>query len=247
MQTMTAPPPTVSLLNAAKIQHLIADGRHLIASGHLEAAAVRLWTAFEGAVRLSLNDLGQHTDDPIWISDTPYGLSAQAVAYGVIDPEDRDVLLHFLSMRDAAAHGSAEAIDVSMLQEVSRFAERTLAEMSSNDETVEIASGDYEMPITVDDVIAFIGAHPGRTFYTTRQSPFTVVVNGRGFVYTLSTGETYEQAEGDMAQLLQRSVELNGSLKAKDYHYSQPEWSRFSSYFVSLMAALGSGRSAEDN
>lgn len=129
MQTMIAPPPAVSPLNAAEIRHLIADGRHLIASGQLEAAAVRLWTALERAIRLPLNDLGQQTDDPIWISDTRYGLSTQAVAYGVIDPEDRDVLLRVLSIRDTAAHGNPGVVDASTLQEVSRFAERTLDEM----------------------------------------------------------------------------------------------------------------------
>lgn len=129
MQTIVAPPPTIRPLNAAEIRQRIADGRHLIASRQLEAAAVLLWSAFEAAVRLSLNDLGQQTDDPIWISETPYGLSAQAVAYGVIDPEDRDVLLRFLPMRDAAAHGNAEAIGADLLQAVSRFTERTLDEI----------------------------------------------------------------------------------------------------------------------
>lgn len=126
---MTAPPPTIYLLNAAEIRQGVTDGHRLIASRQLETAAVLLWSAFEEAVRLSLTDLGQRTDDPIWISDTLYGLSAQAVAYGIIDPEDRDVLLRFLPMRDAVAHGDTEAIDASLLQEVSRFTERTLDEI----------------------------------------------------------------------------------------------------------------------
>ena len=129
MQTMIAPSPTVRPLEAAEIRQHISEGGQLIASGQRVAAAVRLWTAFEAAVRFSLTELGQRTDDPIWISDTPYGLSTQAVAYGVIDPEDRDVLLRFLPMRDAAAHGNAEAIDAGVLEDVSRLAERTLDEM----------------------------------------------------------------------------------------------------------------------
>lgn len=129
MQTMIAPPPTMRPWNVAEIRQHLLEGRQLIASGQLEVAAVRLWTAFEEAVRFSLTELGQTTDDPIWISDTPYGLSAQAVAYGVIDPEDRDVLLHFLSARDTASHGNMEAVDSSILQKVGWFAERTLNEM----------------------------------------------------------------------------------------------------------------------
>lgn len=129
MQTMLAPSPTFRPLEAAEIRQQISEERQLIASGQLETAGIRLWTAFAAAVRLSLTELGQQTDDPIWISDTPHGLSAQAVAYGVIDPEDRDVLRRFLLMRDATVRSNAEAIDANILQEVSRFAERTLDEM----------------------------------------------------------------------------------------------------------------------
>ena len=132
MQTITAPPLTARPIDAADVRRRIADGQRLVAGGQLEAAAVLIWSAFDAAVRLSLDELGQQTNDPIWISETPYGLSAQAVAYGVIDPADRDVLLRFLPMRDAAAHGSAEAIDADLLQEVCWFAERTLDEMSGS-------------------------------------------------------------------------------------------------------------------
>lgn len=104
------------------------------------------------------------------------------------------------------------------------------------------------MPITIDDVIAFINAHPGRTFYTTGRTgrPFTAVVNDHGFVYTLSSGNTYPQPRSDMEQLLQRFTELH-SLTPSDYHHPQRPGSRFSSYFVGLMVALESGRSAEKN
>ena len=84
-----------------------------------------LWSAFESAVRLSLTELGQQTDDPIKISETPQGLSTQAVAYGIIDPEDRGVLLRFLPI----AHGDLKTTDVSLFQEVSRFTKRTLEEI----------------------------------------------------------------------------------------------------------------------
>lgn len=128
-QTITAPPTTAEPGNVAYIRQRISDGRRLVATGQLGAAAVLVWSAFEAAVRLSLEELGQQTDDPIWISGVPAGLCAQAVAYGVIDPEDRDVLLRFLSMNAVASQGSAEPIGASMLQEVSRFTVRTLDEM----------------------------------------------------------------------------------------------------------------------
>jgi hypothetical protein len=124
MQTLAAP-PIIDPQVAAGIRERLANSRHLIASGQLKVAAILLWSAFEAAVRSSLTDLGRQTDDPIEISETPRGLSTQAVAYGVIDPEDRDVLLRLLPV----AHGDAKAFDVSLLQELSRFTERTLDEM----------------------------------------------------------------------------------------------------------------------
>ncbi len=129
MQTIFAPATVIRSSNAKEIRQHLADGRRLIGSGQLGAAAVLLWSAFEAAVRLSLTELGRQTEDPIGISDSPYGLCAQAVAHGVIDPEDREVLLRFLTQVDAAEHVGAETIDADLLQEVSRFTERTLDEM----------------------------------------------------------------------------------------------------------------------
>ena len=104
------------------------------------------------------------------------------------------------------------------------------------------------MPVTVDDVITFVNADPGRIYYTTGKSekPFTVTVNDRSFVYTLSSGNTYPQPKSDMEQLLQRFAEIH-SLTPSDYHHPERPGSRFSSYFAGLMSALKSGRSAEDS
>ena len=124
MQVSSAP-PTIDPQVVAGVWERLADSRSLIASGQLNLAAILLWSALETAVRLSLTDLGQKTNDPIAISETPQGLSTQAVAYGVINPEDRSVLLRFLP----AAHSDMEAVDLGLLQEVSRFTERTLIEM----------------------------------------------------------------------------------------------------------------------
>lgn len=129
MQTITAPPAAAKLGDADDVRQRIADGYRLISSRQLEAAAMMMWSAFEAAVRLSLDELGRQTDDPIWVSEVPAGLCVQAVAYGVIDPADRDVLLRFLPMIGAASHDSAEAIDVGLLQEVGQFTARTLDEM----------------------------------------------------------------------------------------------------------------------
>ncbi len=124
MQTLAAP-PIVDPHVAAGIRERLANSRHLIATDQLKAASILLWSAFETAVRLSLTDLGRQTDDPIEISETPQGLTTQAVAYGVIDPEDRDVLLRVLPV----AQGNAEDVDTRLLQKLSRFTERTLDEM----------------------------------------------------------------------------------------------------------------------
>ena len=131
MQTTIAH-STKTHFDTAPIRQRLAEGQELVNSGQLGAAAAVFWTSFEEAVRLSLAELGEQTDRPIWFSDTPRGLASQAVAYGVIDPEDRDVLLRFLQAYDESAEGKAEAIDVSLLQRVKWLAERTLAEMNQN-------------------------------------------------------------------------------------------------------------------
>lgn len=96
--------------------------------GRSEQEITSPWTAFEAAVRLSLTDLGQQTDNPIWVSDSPQGLLVQAVAYGVIDPEDREMLLRFLSQRNAVS-GQGEAVDAETLRQIEHITKRTLDEM----------------------------------------------------------------------------------------------------------------------
>jgi hypothetical protein len=128
MQTIFAPAMVIRSSAEDIRQHLV-EGQRLIGSGQLRSAAVLLWSAFEAAVRLSLTELGRQTGDLIGISDSPYGLCVQAVAYGVIDPEDRDVLMRFVPLLNAAEHVGVETTDAGLLQEVSRFTERALDEM----------------------------------------------------------------------------------------------------------------------
>ena len=96
--------------------------------GRSEQKATSLWTAFEAAVRSSLTDLGQQTDDPIRVSETPQGLLVQAVAYGVIDPEDCEMLLCFLSQRNAS-NEDGKSPDVDTLRQIEQITQRTLDEM----------------------------------------------------------------------------------------------------------------------
>lgn len=128
MQT-TVVPVTNTRSDTSQARRQIAEGRNLIGSRQFAAAASVLWSAFESAVRLSLAELGEQTGRPIWLNDTPRGLASQAVAYGIIDPEDRDVLLRFLQEYEEVAAGKAEIIDSDLLQRVGFFAERTLNEM----------------------------------------------------------------------------------------------------------------------
>lgn len=130
MQT-TVSPAAERHLDMASIRQNLAEGRKLAAAGQSSAAAV-LWSAFESAVRLSLTELGKKTDRPIWLNDTPGGLTAQAVAYGMIAPDDRDVLLRFLQEYDRAVTGEADEIDSALLQQVGLFAERTLDEIGQH-------------------------------------------------------------------------------------------------------------------
>lgn len=131
MQT-TVVPAVNTRLDTSQVRQRIAEGRDLIASRNFAAAASVLWPAFESAVRLSLAELGEQTDRPIWLSDTPRGLTSQAVAYGVVDPEDRDVLLRFLQEYEETAVGKAEIINSDLLQKVGFLAERTLNEMGQS-------------------------------------------------------------------------------------------------------------------
>ena len=128
----TVVPVVNTRFDISQVRQRIAEGRDLIGSRQFAAAASVLWSAFESAVHLSLAELGEQTDRPIWLSDTPRGLASQAVAYGVIDPEDRDVLLRFLQEYDKAAAGKAKMIDDDLLEKISFYAERTLNEMGSH-------------------------------------------------------------------------------------------------------------------
>ncbi len=128
MQTIIVP-STKSRFDTAPIRRRIVEGQELVNLGRFGAAATVLWASFEAAVRLSLAELGEQTDRPIWLSGTPRGLASQAVAYGIIDPEDRDVLLRFLQEYEEVAAGKAEMFDGDLLQRISFLAERTLEEM----------------------------------------------------------------------------------------------------------------------
>ena len=130
MQT-TLDPVTEAHSETALIRQRLAEGRSLAAAAQPAAAAV-LWSAFESAVRLSLAELGEQTDRPIWLSDTPRGLASQAVAYGVLDSENRDVLLRFLQEYEEAAVGKAGRVDRDLLRKVGFFTERTLDELGQS-------------------------------------------------------------------------------------------------------------------
>jgi len=73
------------------------------------------------------------------------------------------------------------------------------------------------------------------------RKPFTVIVREQKFVYTLSSGKDYPQPYADMEHLLQQYAELR-SLKPSAYHHPQRPGSRFSSYFVALMADIDAER-----
>lgn len=133
METMTAVLPAPRLLNIGDIRECLADGSHLLLAERRKEAGDRIWSAFEASVRLSLTELGEQTEDPIWISNSPEGLSSQAVAYGVINPEDRGTLMRFLSERDAVS-GHSQTIDAETLRQIEYITVRTLDEMKQQQE-----------------------------------------------------------------------------------------------------------------
>lgn len=225
MQTLAAP-STIDPLVVAGVRMHLMDSQHLIASGQSKFAAIMLWSAFETAVRLSLTDLGQKTDDPIEISETPQGLSTQAVAYGVINPEDRAVLLHFLPI----AHGNAEAIDVSLLQEVSRFTKRTLDEM---EQPLKVAEGkDNDMTITSSQFIAFASSLGASAVLTSTGKPFTLLVQGNSiYVTPHSTGLKQRRFTVNNIVAGLAMYSQTGSLRPTDYSARIAH----SSYFVGIL------------
>ncbi len=121
MQTTLVPTAAGQLHDTAEIRQRLAESERLTKTKHWKVAADLLWSAFEAAVRLSLTQLGEQTDRPIQISDTSSGLSTQAVAYGIIDPADRDSVLRLLSL---------STVDTDVLQQVKQITERTLDEMA---------------------------------------------------------------------------------------------------------------------
>ncbi len=119
MLTTIVRPEENQIAGLGEIHQRLEEVRLLMEAGSFNAPAL-LWSAFEAAARLSLTELGRQADRPIRIADTPAGLSGQAVAYGVIDPDDRDVVLRL---------ASASAADMDTFQRAAFIMERTLVEM----------------------------------------------------------------------------------------------------------------------
>ncbi len=232
METMTAVLPAPRLQNTTDIRGCLADSSHLLLAGRRKEAADCVWSAFEASVRLSLTELGEQTDDPIRISDSPEGLSSQAVAYGVIDPEDRETLLRFLSQRDTL-NGQSKAIDTETLRQIEYITERTLDEMKQQqDHTRRSTAKDNIMTITSNQFISFATGLTGTNVLTATGKPFAVAIKG-GNIYVTPQSTKLEQRRFTTNNI-QSALSLysqSGTLRPTDYSTKIAH----SSYFVGIL------------
>lgn len=232
METMPAVLPAPRLLNIGDIRECLADGSHLLLAERRKEAGDRIWSAFEASVRLSLTELGEQTDDPIWISNSPEGLSSQAVAYGVIDPEDRETLLRFLSQR-AAVNGQSKSIDLENLRQIEFITERTLDEMKQQQDHQRGSTAQESiMTITSNQFISFASGLTGTNVLTTTGKPFAVAIKG-GNIYVTPQSTKLEQRRFT-ANNIQSALSLysqSGTLRPTDYSAKIAH----SSYFVGIL------------
>lgn len=111
------------------ITGMIESSKYLAAGGNLQASVVLVWSALEAAIRTSLEKLPAS-----FINNSAAALIKQAVAYGLIDPEDYETLIRLLPARNAAAHGFAGQVNPNLLEKVVHITESILAEMNSSEQ-----------------------------------------------------------------------------------------------------------------
>lgn len=112
--------PTIGI---PEIRSLIANSEILALAGASSAAVVLLWSALEAAIRTGLERIPAS-----FINNESAAIIKQGVAYGLMDPEDYDVLSQLLPTRNAAAHGFTEAVDKGLLDKSTHIAKSILAE-----------------------------------------------------------------------------------------------------------------------
>lgn len=113
--------PTIEF---SEIEQRIENSKYLASTGDLRAAVILLFSALEAALRAGLERIPAS-----FINNEPEAIIKQGVAYGLMDPEDYNILRQLLPARNAAVHGFAETVDVGLLEKSTSITQSILAEV----------------------------------------------------------------------------------------------------------------------
>ena len=113
-----------STIGVAEIEDRIGSSQHLATAGDSQAAVILLWSALEAAIRTGLERIPAS-----FINNAPVAILKQGIAYGLMDPEDYEVLSQLLPVRNAAAHGFAGVVNANLLDASTRITNSILAEV----------------------------------------------------------------------------------------------------------------------
>ena len=121
--TLSAEPkwPT---LRFSEIEDRIGNSKYLASIGDSPAAVILLCSALEATLRIGLERIPAS-----FINNAPAAIIKQGVAYGLMDPEDYDILSQLLPVRNTAVHGFAGPVDADLLDKSTRITESILAEV----------------------------------------------------------------------------------------------------------------------
>ncbi len=113
--------PTIPI---QKIEERINNSKYLASIGDSPAAVILLWSALEASLRIGLERIPAS-----FINNAPAAIIKQGVAYGLMDPEDCDILSQLLPVRNTAVHGFAGSVDADLLDRSTRITKSILAEV----------------------------------------------------------------------------------------------------------------------
>lgn len=113
--------PTIEF---SEIDERIQNSKYLASIGDLRSAVILLYSALEAILRAGLERIPAS-----FINNVPAAILKQGVAYGLMDPEDYNILRQLLPARNAAVHGFAEIVDVGLLEKSTNITQSILAEV----------------------------------------------------------------------------------------------------------------------
>jgi hypothetical protein len=130
-----APKARAGAVPVDELGRQLSETELLFENGHRSAALLLLWSVLEAASRTRLQRLGTERSRP----QSPSALISDLLAYGYAEPKDRKRLEELASLRNAVAHGRADAgVTKPQFRFLARFA-RQLLEAPAGTTTRKVA------------------------------------------------------------------------------------------------------------